>query len=166
MWTTFAAMTGGASAGLTGLVFIVVAFRFDTIAVSQEYRNRAAQTLVLFSTVTVVSALITVPQHNQALGIEMMLAALTSAAFLVSLDSAARREQTSRPNAELVVGQSLFVVGIALSGLLLLLNRDWSLYFYVTSAIVGLVWGVYGAWIFLTQAGMALTESDERRTPQ
>lgn len=157
MWTTFAAMTGGAAAGLTGLIFIVVAFRFDTIAVSQEYRNRAAQTLSLFSTVTVVSALITVPQYDQALGIEMMLVALISAALLTSLDSAARRGRTSRPSAELVVGQSLFVVGIALSGLLILLNRDWGLYFYVMSAIVGLVWGVYGAWIFLTRAGMAVT---------
>lgn len=158
MWTTFAALTGGASAGLTGLIFIVVAFRFDTIAVSQEYRNRAAQTLSLFSTVTVVSALITVPQPDQALGVEMMLAALISAALLTALDKAARQGRTSRPSAELVVGQSLFVVGIALSGLLVLMNRDWGLYFYVMSAIIGLVWGVYGAWIFLTRAGAPPTD--------
>lgn len=158
MWTTFAAMTGGASAGLTGLIFIVVAFRFDTIAVSQEYRNRAAQTLSLFSTVTVVSALITVPQPDQALGVEMLLAALISAALLTSLDKAARRGRTSRPSAELVVGQSLFVAGTALSGLLILLGRDWGLYCYVVSAIIGLVWGVYGAWIFLTRAGTPQTD--------
>jgi hypothetical protein len=39
MWTTFAATVGGSAAGLT---FIVVAFRFDVVATSQEYRNRAA----------------------------------------------------------------------------------------------------------------------------
>lgn len=32
MWVTFAALVGGAAAGLTGLTFIVNSFRFDTLA--------------------------------------------------------------------------------------------------------------------------------------
>lgn len=148
-------MTGGAGAGLTSLTFLVVAFRFDTIAVSQEYRSRAAQTLSLFLTVTVIAVLLTVPQRAQALGIEMMLAALTSAALLKSLDSAARREQTTRPSAALASALVLFVAFIAVSALLILLGKDWGMYFYVFSALLGLVSGVYGAWTFLTQAGMA-----------
>ncbi|WP_420593893.1 hypothetical protein [Deinococcus sp.] len=154
MWNPFAALIGGAAAGLTGLIFIVVAFRFDPIAVSQEYRNRAAQTLLLFLTVTVVSALVIVPQPSQALGTEMILAALISAVLLTFLGAAARRGQPTGPSAELLVGQSLFVIGLALSGLLVLLHRDWGLYFYAMSVVVGLVWGVYGAWIFLTRAGV------------
>lgn len=54
---------------MTGLTFIVVAFRFDTIAVSVEYRNRAAQTLSLFVTVTVLGALITVPSTPRPSGL-------------------------------------------------------------------------------------------------
>lgn len=157
MWNSFAAVAGGASAGLTGLTFLVVAFRFETIAVSQEYRSRAAQTLSLFSTVTVIAALITVPQYAQALGIELMLVALISAALLRSLDSAARREQTTRPSAALALALVLFVAFIAASGLLILLGEDWGMYFAVAGALLGLVWGVYGAWTFLTKAGMDQT---------
>lgn len=40
----FRRATGGAAAGLTGLTFIVVAIRFDALAVSDEHRSRAAQT--------------------------------------------------------------------------------------------------------------------------
>lgn len=159
MWTTFAAVTGGASAGLTGLTFIVVAFRFDTIAVSQEYRSRAAQTLSLYLTVTVLAILITVPQPSQALGIEMILVAGVVAVILGSLDSAARRQQTAPTSTALVIALVLFVVMISVSGLLLLLGHEWGLYFYVASAIVGLVWGVNGAWIFLTRAGTESTTS-------
>lgn len=161
MWSTFAAVTGGASGALTGLTFLVVAFRFDTIAVSQEYRSRAAQTLTLFFTVTVVAVLITVPQYTQALGIELILIALISAALLKVLDSAARRGQTTRPSAALAFALIVFVVFIAASGLFILLGRDWGMYFYVASATVGLVWGVYGTWIFLTRAGMDATKAME-----
>ncbi|GGP06229.1 hypothetical protein LDL08_17700 [Nonomuraea glycinis] len=50
MWTTFAATVGGSAAGLTGLTFIVVAFRFDVVAASQAYRNRAAKIAAAGST--------------------------------------------------------------------------------------------------------------------
>ena len=47
----------------------------------------------------------------------------------------------------------LFIALLAVSGLLVLIGADWGMFFSVASAIVGLVWGVYGAWIFLTLAG-------------
>ena len=156
-WAAFAALTGGAGAGLTSLVFLVVAFRFDTIAVSQEYRSRAAQTLALFLTVTVVAVLLTVPQDTQALGVEMVVAALTTAVVLKTLDSAARREQTTRPSSVLAVAVASFVAFMAAGGVLLLLGAEWGLYLYLVSALVGLVSGVFGAWTFLTKAGMAET---------
>jgi hypothetical protein len=54
MWNTFAAVSGGAAGGLTGLIFPVVSFRFETLGASEEYRSRAAQVLSLFLTVTVL----------------------------------------------------------------------------------------------------------------
>ena len=50
-WDTFAAISGGAAATLTGLLFVAVSIRIASIARSQELRNRAAQTLSLFGTV-------------------------------------------------------------------------------------------------------------------
>lgn len=154
MWTSFAAATGGAAAGLTGLTFIVVAIRLDTLAVSDEYRSRAAQTLSLYVTVTVVGVLITVPQNMQALGAEMMLVAVVSAAILSCLELAARRGQSTRSSAALTVALAVFLAGVAASGVVLLLEHSWGMYFYVGSAIIGLVLGVLGAWTFLTRAGL------------
>ncbi len=153
-WISFAGITGGASAGLTGLTFIVVSFRFDTIAVSQELRNRAAQTLSLFLTLTVVAVLITVPQPLPVFGAELMAVALTSAAVLTRLNTVALREQTTRPSLALRWALALFVGGIAVAGLLEVLGAQWGMYLYVASAIIGLVWGVDGAWTFLTRAGV------------
>ncbi len=153
-WTAFAGVTGGAAAGLTGLTFIVVAIRFDTIAVSEEFRNRAAQTLSLFVAVTVVAILITVPQKRWALGIEMLLIAIASATLLRFLDAAAMRVQTIRPRVTLQLGLAVFVGCIGTGGLIVLLGSEWGLYFYAVSAIVGLVSGVNGAWTFLTRAGV------------
>ncbi len=161
MWTTFAAVTGGGSGGLASLIFLVVAFRFDTIAVSQEYRSRAAQSLTLFLTITVIAVLLTVPQYSEALGIELMLAALASAALLTSLDSAARQEQTTPTDTALACALTVFVSFIAASGLLTLLGAGWGMYFYAVSAVTGLVSGVYGAWTFLTQAGMAAAATQD-----
>lgn len=157
MWTSFAAATGGAAAGLTGLTFIVVAIRFDTLAVSEEYRSRAAQTLSLYVIVTVVGALIAVPQYTWALGTEMLAIALASAAVLISLDATARRGQNTGANPALALALVVFVAGIAASGLLLLAGRPWGMYLYVVSAVVGLVAGVVGAWTFLTRAGLPST---------
>lgn len=154
MWASFAALTGGAAAGLTGLTFIVVSFRFDTLAVSDEYRNRAAQTLLLFLTITVLAVLITVPQPLQVLGAEMLATAVASGLLLSSLDSAARRQQKTRPSMSLRVGLILFVTFVAATGVTLVLGIEWGLYFYVVSALIALVWGVNGAWTFLTRAGV------------
>lgn len=153
-WLSFAGITGGAGAGLTGLIFIVVGLRFDTIAVSQEFRNRAAQSLTLFLTVTMVAALITVPQAPRAFGIELVLVAFLSAIMLKVLDSAALRAQTTRPNVRLQWALTVFIGCAVVGGLLLLLGARWGMYFYVASAVIGLIGGVNGAWIFLTRAGL------------
>lgn len=88
----------------------------------------------------------------------MVLVAAISAALLRSLDRAARQAQTARPSAALASALVLFVVGVAASGLLTALGENWALYFYVGSAVIGLVAGVCGAWTFLTRAGTELPD--------
>jgi hypothetical protein len=104
MWGPFAAMVGGAAAGLASLVFLVVAFRFDTIATSREYRNRAAQVLVLFLTTTIAAALVVAPQDPRLLGVELLIAAGTAGTLLVVLDRAARGAQQTQARWPAVAG--------------------------------------------------------------
>ncbi|KAB2973283.1 hypothetical protein F8R89_15385 [Streptomyces sp. SS1-1] len=156
MWTTFAATVGGSAAGLTGLTFIVVAFRFDVVATSQEYRNRAAQTVSLFLTTTVTASLITLPQPTWALGVELLAAAAASATLLSVLDHAARRGTSRHARPTLVVALVAlvaFAAGIATAGAFAATGSTKGLGFYAASALLGLTWGVYGTWVFLTQAG-------------
>lgn len=151
---SFAGVSGGAAAALTGLTFIVVAFRFDTIAVSQEFRSRAAQTLSLLTTITTVAILITVPQHTWTLGLEMVAVAVASATILNMLHKAAMQEQTSRPSMVLIGALAVFVGSLVAAGVVLLSGAEWGMYLYVVTAVTGLVVGVNGAWTFLTRAGI------------
>lgn len=153
-WMGFAGVSGGAAAGLTGLMFIVVAFRFDTIAVSQEFRSRAAQTLTLFLTVMTVAILITVPQRTWTLGLEMVAVAFASAIILKGLHSAAMQEQTNRPSMVLIGALAVFVGSLVAAGVVLSAGAEWGMYLYVITAVTGLVMGVNGAWTFLTRAGI------------
>lgn len=154
MWTTFAATVGASAGGLTGLIFIVVAFRFDVVAVSQEYRNRAAQTVTLFLTVAITAALLTVPQSITALGGELVASSLLSAVLLVRLDRAARLGTGTRARPALVLALGTFAAGILVAGAFCLAGSEAAMGLYALSALTGLAWGAYSAWVFLTQAGV------------
>ncbi|EMF28339.1 hypothetical protein H114_14536 [Streptomyces gancidicus BKS 13-15] len=141
MWTTFAATVGGSAAGLTGLTFIVVAFRFDVVATSKEYRNRAAQTVSLFLTTTVTASLVTLPQPTWALGVELLVAAAASASLLAVLDHAARRGTSQHARPILVVALVVFAAGITTAGLFATAGSTDGMGFYAASSLLGLTWG-------------------------
>ena len=154
MWGQFAAMVGGASAGLASLVFLVVAFRFDTIATSTEYRNRAAQVLVLFLTTTITAALVAVPQAPRLLGVELVVAAIAAGILLMMLDRAARMTQQTGSDWRAAAGMLFTLVALAGAGVLVAAGINWGMYAYATAGVAALVFGVNGAWVFLTRAGV------------
>ena len=154
MWGQFAAMVGGAAAGLASLVFLVVAFRFDTIATSTEFRNRAAQVLVLFLTTTTSAALVAVPQDPRLLGVELVGAAGAAGILLTVLDRAARAAQQTRPRRSAVAGMLFTVAALAGSGVLLAAGLGAGMYAFAAAGVAALIFGVNGAWVFLTRAGV------------
>lgn len=160
MWGAFAAMVGGAAAGLTSLVFLVVAFRFDTIATSTEYRGRAAQVLVLFLTTTITAALVVAPQDARLLGAELVAAAGAAGTLLMVLDRAARAAQQTRPRWPAAAGMLFTLIALAGAGVLLAAGIDAGLYAYAAAGVAALIFGVDGAWVFLTRAGVAPGSAD------
>jgi len=154
MWGQFAAMVGGSSAGLASLVFLVVAFRFDTIATSTEYRNRAAQVLVLFLTTTITAALVAVPQDPRLLGVELLVAAAIAGILLIVLDRAARVAQTARRRWAAVAGMLFTVASLAVAGVILGTGIESGMYAFAAAGVAALIFGVNGAWVFLTRAGV------------
>ena len=90
-WTTFATISGGATAALPGLLFVAVSIRITSVAQSQELRNRAAQTLSLFGTVLIISVLLAIPgQAYRTLGAELVVLAVIAGAGLYALDRRAK----------------------------------------------------------------------------
>jgi modulator of FtsH protease len=154
MWRDFGVTIGGLAGALTGLLFVAVSIKSDTLAKSRSLRSRAAQTLVLFMTSALAAIVLVAPQPGDALGGELVALAVASGAVLVVLDrrgghdhasQVARYIERASPNA---VTQVLF--GVA--GITFLITAGGGLYWLIPAAVSSLVGGVINAWLFLVHA--------------
>ncbi len=154
-WDTFAAISGGAAATLTGLLFVAVSIRIASIARSQELRNRAAQTLSLFGTVLIISVLIAIPgQAYRTLGAELVVLAAITGAGLHVLDRRAKGDKSNQaiaPVLEAVAPNTVTSLLLLAAGIVLVLGAHAGLYVLVGPVLVALVGGVASAWLFLTK---------------
>jgi hypothetical protein len=159
-WATFATVSGGAAAGLTGLLFVAVSIRIDFIAKSQELRNRAAQTLALFVSVLFVAVVLSIPdQSYAALGVELLVVALITGGSLLVLD----RRASVAPSAtgtstravalllESIAPNMVSSILLLIAGVLTLLGLHAGLYVLVVPVVVALAGGVVSAWLVLTK---------------
>ena len=72
MWRDFAVIAGGLAGALTGLLFVAVSIKSDTLAGSRSLSSRAAQTLVLFMMPALSAVVLAAPQPGVALGAELL----------------------------------------------------------------------------------------------
>ena len=78
-WTNFAIVVGGASAALTGLLFVAVSLNVQRIAKYPALRASAGQTLVLFVVPLLSSILLMVPgQPRWLIGAELTVLAVVA----------------------------------------------------------------------------------------
>ena len=154
MWHDFGVTIGSLAGALTGLLFVAVSIKSDTLSKSVSLRSRAAQTLVLFMTSALAAIVLVAPQPGDALGGELVALAAISGAALYVLDRQGGHDQTSRvaryierasPNA---ITQVLF--GVA--GITFLIAAGGGLYWLIPAAVFSLVGGVINAWLFLVRA--------------
>ncbi len=95
MWHDFGVTVGGLAGALTGLLFVAVSIKSDTLAKSRSLRSRAAQTLVLFMTTALAVIVLVAPQPRDALGAELIALAALSGATLYVLDRRGGHDQIS-----------------------------------------------------------------------
>ncbi len=154
-WDAFATIAGGAAAALTGLLFVAVSVRAAYIARSQELRNRAAQTLVLFGTVLVLAVLMAIPgQGYRTLGAELLGLGVLTGAGLAVLDRRAKASRSGQAIAqvlEAVTPNLVTSVLLLAAGIILALGLHAGLYVLVAPVLTALVGGVVSAWLFLTK---------------
>ncbi|MBE7187707.1 hypothetical protein [Jatrophihabitans endophyticus] len=148
----FAVMVGGASAALTGLLFVSVSLNRDLIVRHPMLRASAAQTLVLLIIPLILCALLLVPdQHRWTLAVELVVTAAVSTLVLLRVQRHAGRDEKSRI-ADLVdrretslLTTMLIVVGAATYWA----GHGGGIYWLVPAIILSLVAGVLNAWFFL-----------------
>jgi hypothetical protein len=142
---------GGLAGALTGLLFVAVSIKSDTLAKSRSLRSRAGQTLVLFMTSALAAIVLVAPQPGDALGGELLALAAASGAILYVLDRRGGHDQASRVARyiERASPNAITSVFFAVAGLTFLVTAGGGLYWLIPAAVASLVGGVINAWLFL-----------------
>ena len=78
-WVNFGVAIASVAGALTGLLFVAASIRSSALSASSNLRFRAAQTLVLFTSATVVAIALVAPQPDVPLGLELLGWAVVSA---------------------------------------------------------------------------------------
>ena len=153
MWRDFGVTVAGLAGALTGLLFVAVSLKSETLARSRSLRSRAAQTLVLFMTAAIAAILLVAPQPGSALGAELLALAAVSGTALLVFDRRAGHDQDSgvARYIERASPNMITAVLVALAGLTLLLTAGGGLYWMIPATLASLVGGVINAWLFLVK---------------
>jgi len=151
LWHDFGVTVGGLAGALTGLLFVAVSIKSDTLAKSRSLASRAAQTLVLFITPALGALVLVAPQPAGALGGELIALAALSGGTLYVLNRRGGHDETSgvaryieraSPNA---ITSGFFAV----AGITLIAAAGGGLYWLIPAAVFSLAGGVINAWLFL-----------------
>lgn len=152
-WTDFFVAAAGASAALTGLVFVAVSINIEQILKLQGVPDRALATLVLLLGVVVVSVLALVPGlSREALGLLLLAEGLvwTTTVLVLISRTVGGLEQKSWVASRVVppaAGTLPFVIG----GASVLAETGGGLYWTLAGVIGGIVAGVATAWVLLVE---------------
>jgi hypothetical protein len=153
MWHDFGVTTAGLAGALTGLLFVAVSIKSDTLAKSRSLRSRAAQTLVLFMTTALAAIVVVAPQPGGALSGELIALAALSGATLYVLDRRGGHDQDNRVARyiERASPNAITSVLLGVAGITFLVTAGGGLYWLIPAAVAGLVGGVINAWLFLVR---------------
>jgi hypothetical protein len=151
-WHDFYVVIGGAAAGLTGLMFVVVSLGPKVIATrgAAGVRGFVTPTVVHFATVLIVAALMTIPSlHPRPLAAILAVGGIRGA---ISLVSAGAHRQWRR--SELGVEDWLWYIGLPILSYLLILATAGQIWWggrfaldtLAAAAILFLITGIRNAW--------------------
>jgi hypothetical protein len=133
------------------LLFVAVSIRISTGSTSSNLRFRAAQTLVLFTTATVVAVPLVAPQPDVPLGLELIGWAVVSAILVLVLDRRAGHGSEERATrfVERFSPNGATSTLLAVAGATFLAKAGGGLYWLLPALPASLLGGLISAWLFL-----------------
>ena len=158
-WHDFFLGTLGASAALTGLLFVAISINLQQILKHSQLPGRAAGTLGILVCALVVSGFGLAPgQGNRALGLEVVVA---GAAVVAQTVWATRRKQdkeveaaderSSLPRVEHLVSMLLPSLAFVAGGLSLIARGGGGLYWVLSAILLAFVVASLDAWVLLVE---------------
>jgi hypothetical protein len=152
-WTDLFVAAAGASAALTGLVFVAVSINIQEILRLPGVPDRALATLMLLLGAVVISLLPLIPdQSDTALGLELVLVGLAFIAVIcVTGARSFARSDNPAVRIELVVLAGLGTLPYVVGGVLLLADAGGGLYWVIAGVIGAIVGAVLNAWVLLVE---------------
>jgi modulator of FtsH protease len=153
-WHDLFVAMAGASAALTGLIFVAVSINLAQILKFRALPVRAAETLSVLLGLLLLSVFMLVPgQSSVALGLEILLLGTVLAAGLLWGRLRLPREPnqpriwTVFPLVAILTGSVPMIV----AGISLLAQAGGGLYWLAAELILGLTGAVFNAWILLVE---------------
>jgi hypothetical protein len=154
-WSDFCVAVVGASAALSGLLFVAVSINVERIITYPDLPARAGQTLVVLAAPLLVTAFMLVPgQPAAVLGGELIALGAALAAVLAVINRPSRRSDQEAVLhwivVRLVVG-ALTAVPVIVAGGSLTIGAGGGLYWIVPSVVVAFIGGLSNAWVLLVE---------------
>jgi modulator of FtsH protease len=154
-WSGFFTAMVGASAALTGLLFVAVALNLDHILKGPTFLpSRAAETLATLLFVLYCSALVLVPQDIRLLGAEILVAVVPLLVLTLRSQLHTRAERPDDPllwSISRMTATMIAIVPGLVAGISLAAHVGGGIYWLVPTAILGVTGAVYNAWVLLVE---------------
>jgi hypothetical protein len=154
-WGNLFVATAGASAALTGLVFVAVSINIERILKLAGLPERGVETLVLLLTVLLVSLTGLIPgQGRTALGVELLAVSLIAGTGLIRLPSNRSGVPSQSLRLWLVVRWATRLIAVilfAIGAVSILFAGGGGLYWIVTGIVFAILGASLNAWVLLVE---------------
>ena len=153
-WTEFFLGMLGATAALTGLLFVAISINVERILETEGLAARAAEALAAFLLALVVSAVAMIPQSARATGLQVLVLAALALGGTLPRQLAAMRANPHHPtswHSTRIAATAAGAVPAAIGGVSLAASAGGGFYWLAAASLLGVLGAAYSAWVLLIE---------------